>query len=234
MTTLLEIKPYILEFIAENLDSSFANKVYWIGERKNIPSYPYCLLSVIAENKDKRTSHHQGNTKIVSYTGSNNYQEFRESITTRYKTCTITVGIYNAWVEDTYDTDDMDEAKEFAYEQIDNLEGVFEDYPINNKFSVQNISPIRPLHEVVDGGYMYRYEFDLTIGYNEPKVVDKNLGNSIEVAIIDTNEPDTTIQNGSVYIDGQDAIANDLDKDYFKEEFTVTVGSNDNIIVETT
>ena len=207
MTSLFEIKPYIRDFVEANLDDAFENKIYWLGERKNVPEYPYCLLNVIAENKDKRTSHHQVDTKIVNYSGSNNYHEFREIITTRYKTCTITVGIYNGWTEDTTEENiDMDEANEFAYEQIDFLEGSFEEFSINNLFSVQNISPIRPLHEVVDGGYMYRYEFDLTIGYNEPRITEKDYGQAVNAEIKESN---------------QDAI-----------NFTVTVQNNDNIIVE--
>ena len=178
MTTLLEIKPYIHNFIQENLDESFGDKIYWLGERVKIPEYPYCLLNVIAENKDKRTSHHNG-----SLTDNNK----REGITTRYKTCTITVGIYNTWVKDIYDDMDMDEAKKFAYTQIDILEGAFEDYPLNDLFSIQNISPIRPLHEVVDGGYMYRYEFDLTIGYNETVTSDILLSQYVN-ADISNNE----------------------------------------------
>ena len=184
MTTLLEIKPYIHDFIEENLDSAFEGKVYWIGERKNIPHYPYCMLSVIAENKDKRTSHHNGNLTD---------DDKREGITTRYKTATITVGIYNAWVEDTYADMDMDEAKEFAYEQIDYLEGCFEDYPVNNMFSVQNISPIRPLPEVIDGGYMYRYEFDLTIGYNENVSKYQDTGKEVDVTIENKDVEDSDI-----------------------------------------
>ena len=166
MTTLFEIKPYIHDFIQENLDESFDNKIYWIGERVNEPDYPYCMLTELAENKDKRTSRHYGSLTD---------DDRRQSITTRYKTAVITVGIYNAFVQNTYDEMDMDEAKEFAYEQIDYLEGAFENYPINSKFSVQNISPIRALHEPVSGGYMYRYEFDLTIGYNEPVIKEKDL-----------------------------------------------------------
>ena len=193
MTNLLEIKPYIHDFIEENLEPAFANKVYWIGERVNVPSYPYCLLSVIAENKDKRTSHHSGSITD---------EDTRENITTRYKTCIITVGIYNAYVQDVYDEVDMDVAEEFAYEQINYLEGAFEDYPINNSFSIQNISPIRPLHEVVDGGYMYRYEFDLTIGYNEERVVNKDYGKGIE------------------YWEDEDI------------KFEVTIDNNDNIEIE--
>lgn len=198
MTNLLQIKPYIHDFIEANLDTAFEHKVYWLGERKNVPDYPYCLLNVIAENKDKRTSTHFG---------SLTEDDTRESIVTRYKTCTITVGIYNAWVEDTYSDVDMDEAKEFAYEQIDYLEAMFEEYPINDLFSIQNISPIRPLPEVVDGGYMYRYEFDLTIGYNETKTTNKELGQSVEV--------------GMENIEGN-----------IEFPFKVTVTNNDTIIIE--
>ena len=214
MTTLLQIKPYIHCFIEDKLDPKFEHKVYWIGERKNVPEYPYCLLNVIAENKDKRTSHHIGNI---------NDEGMREDVTTRYKTCTITVGIYNAYVQDVYDDVDMDVAKEFAYEQIDYLEGAFEDYPINDLFSVQNISPIRPLHEVVDGGYMYRYEFDLTIGYNEKRIIEKEFGSGVNVELVDTNEPYTSIEGGEVVIGGND---------YYETEFIITVDNNDNIDIE--
>ena len=224
MTTLLEIKPYIHDFIEENLDASFEGKVYWIAERRIVPEYPYCLLNVIAENKDKRTSRHSGH--LID-------SDVRQSITTRYKTCTITVSVYNGWMGNTSDEFDMDETKEFTYEQIDNLEGAFEDYPINNMFSVQNISPIRQLHEVADGGYVYRYEFDLTIGYNEERIINKERGRGVIVDVIDTNEPHTSIQNNSVYIDGEDAIENDLDKDYFKQHCEVVIDNNGNIVIET-
>ena len=198
MTNLLEIKPYIHDFIEENLDSAFENKVYWIGERREVPYYPYCLLSVIAENRDKRTSKHSRGLE----------DDRREYITTRYKTCTITVSIYNAWVGDTTDNEvDLDEAKEFTYEQIDNLEGAFMEYPINNKFSIQNISPIRPLHEVVDGGYLYRYEFDLTIGYNEERISEKEISSGVDV---DMTNPDTDTETG----------------------FIITIDNNDNIEIE--
>lgn len=170
MTTLLEIKPYIFDFVQENLDERFT--VFWIGQYVDEPLYPYCMLTELTENKDKRTSRHYG---------SLTNDDRRQSITTRYKTAVITVGIYNAFVTNSYDEMDMDEAKEFAYEQIDLLEGEFENYPINSKFSVQNISPIRALHEPVSGGYMYRYEFDLTIGYNEPVVKEKDYGRGVDV-----------------------------------------------------
>ena len=188
MTTLLDIKTYIHSFIADNLSSAFQNKVYWIGERKNVPEYPYCLLNAISENKDKRTSTHFGNLIESNISNSNSgvHNEFREIITTLYKTATITIGVYNGWTQDTTESGiDMDEAKEFAYKEINMLENLFETrrvqedfYPV---FSIQNVSPIRPLHEVADGGYMYRYEFDLLVGYNEPYIEEHAVGKQVEV-----------------------------------------------------
>lgn len=197
MTNLLEIKPYIKNFVEENLALIFANKVYWIGERVNVPTYPYCVLSVVSENKDKRTSTHVGKLNIIGHSGyssESGYGEYREAITTLYKTATITVSIYNAYIENTYDDVSMDIAKETAYEQINILEELFETrrvqedfYPI---FSIQRISPIRPLHEVVDGGYMYRYEFDLTVGYDEPYIENMDIGKQVEVEMDDETEND--------------------------------------------
>ena len=192
MTTLLEIKPYIHDFIQENLDESFGDKIYWIGERVNVPNYPYCLLNVIAENKDKRTSTHNGD--LVNAT--------RELITTRYKTAVITIGIYNAFVSNTYEDMDMDEAKEFAYEQIDKLEGLFEKKSTHQKFykyfSIQGTSPIRPLHEPVTGGFEYRFEFDLTVGYNEPITDEFEIGKAVDAEIEnDSSEIDFIVEINS-------------------------------------
>lgn len=178
MTTLLEIKPYIHDFIQENLDEKFGNKIYWIGERVNEPDYPYCMLTELTENKDKRTSRHYGGLTD---------DDRRQSITTRYKTTVITVGIYNGFIQNTYDEMDMDEAKEFAYEEIDRLEALFEDrdyqdlfYP---RFSILGISNIRALHSPISGGYEYRYEFDLTIGYNEERITEQDIAEEIETDI---------------------------------------------------
>lgn len=185
MSDILQIKPLIRNLIVENLDERFNQKVYWNGERLNIPQTPYCLLSVIAENKDKRTSTHNGNETSEGIG--------REIITTLYKTATITVAIYNDAIGDNYRLEE-----EFAYTQINLLEKLFERktthelfYPT---FSVQNISPIRPLPEVVDGGYQYRYEFDLTIGFNETDVEELPVGKEIEVGIKINNQDDRVIE----------------------------------------
>ena len=39
------------------------------------------------------------------------------------------------------------------------------------------------MHEVADGGYQYRFEFDLTIGYNETVIAEKAIGEAVQVEI---------------------------------------------------
>lgn len=168
MTNIIEIKPLIRNFILENLDSSFQDNVYWLGERLEVPDTLYCLLTVISETKDKRTSKHNG--YVI------NSESSRNEIWTIYKTATITITICVNAMEGNYRV-----KKEFAYEQISNLEQAFETKGVNNFYSVNNISPIRPLHEVVDGGYQYRFEFDLTIGYNETVIKNTVIGRGVKV-----------------------------------------------------
>ena len=105
----------------------------------------------------------------------------------------------------------MDEAKEFAYQQINKLEELFETRRVQEdfypNFSVQTISPIRPLHETTSGGYIYRYEFDLTIGYNEPYIEEHEVGKQVEVEM--------TVDNDETYkiwfeVDGETGQINNL------------------------
>lgn len=169
MANILEIKPLIRNFIVENIDASFRDNVYWLGERLDVPDTQFCLLTVISESKDKRTSSHNGYRE-------NSYS--RNKIWTVYKTATITVGIYINAMDGSYRN-----KKEFAYSQINKLEQLFEIKDVNNIYSINRISPIRPLHEVVDGGYQYRFEFDITIGYNETITMEKLIGNAAQVEI---------------------------------------------------
>ena len=168
MANILDIKPLIRNFIEENLDKSFKGNVYWLGERFKVPPTPFCLLSVISERKDKRTSTHNGRRGIDN----------RNKISTIYKFAVITIAIYNDAIGGSYD-----EKKEFAYSQINRLEQLFETKDYNSVYSIENIGAIRPLHEVADGGYQYRFEFDLTIGYNETVIAEKAIGEAIQVEI---------------------------------------------------
>lgn len=167
MTNLLEIKPIIRDFVVSNLDDSFES-IYWDSERLGEPNKPFCLLTELVENESHRTAYSQS--------GSLEYalQEYKETV--------ITIGVYVDGLNE------FDVQKEFAFSQINNLkqsfklgarEFLFED------FSIKDISGIRPLFEVVDGGYLFRYEFDLTIGYNEITTTNVLMDKTIEVEIKD-------------------------------------------------
>lgn len=189
MANILDIKPLIRDFIEENLDSSFNGNVYWLGERFKVPPTPFCLLSVISERKDKRTSTHNGRRGVDS----------RGKITTIYKFAVITIAIYNDAIGGSYD-----EKKEFAYNQINRLEQLFETKDYNTFYSVENIGAIRPLHEVTDGGYQYRYEFDLTVGYNETVTAEKAIGEAVRVEIANNCPKDDNMIGFIVENDNED------------------------------
>ena len=149
MSNILDIKPIIRDLIAENIDSTFKT-VYWVSERKDVPKKPYCMLTELVDNITDRTAEwtiSQGKKRVEIY-----------------KETVITVGIYVDGL------DEFDERKEFAYTQCNNLRKMFERSDIQaqfSNFSVMSLTGVRPLNEVVDGGYLFRYEFDMNIGYNE-------------------------------------------------------------------
>ena len=169
MTNLLEIKPIIRNFVADNLDINF-NAVYWGGERLNEPNKPFCILTELVENESHRTAYYKSDTSEYCL------EEYKETV--------ITVGVYVDGLNE------FDTQKEFAFSQINNLKQSFKVHArefLFNDIAIKDVSGIRPLFEEVEGGYLFRYEFDLTIGYNE---VTKNkilLSNSIDMKITDDN-----------------------------------------------
>ena len=165
MTNLFEIKNKIRDFVAEQLGENF-NAVYWANERLNEPQKPYCMLTELAESDTHREAY---------YTTAHLEKTLEE-----YKQVVFTIGVYVDGL------DEYDEKKEFAYNQIDKLKAnirIGAREFIFGSIAIKNISGIRPLHEEVDGGYLFRYEFDITIGYNEQTVHQFYLDNSIEIEI---------------------------------------------------
>lgn len=166
-----EIKQVIFEYIKQNLPDEFENKVYWGNERKDEPLKPFCLLrDIVPEQTTSRTSEREL---------SGNVQEI-----TMYKNCVITVAIY---VDGTTDTD-LDIQNAFAENTARNLRNSLE--PIDTAYhfdsynmSINALSEIRDLTETVSGGYTYRYEFDITFGYNEVMEIQKEVGKDVNLQI---------------------------------------------------
>ena len=167
-----EIKISIWQFVVDNLPSSFTNKVYWANERKKQPKKPFCLLrAIISEQTTSRTS----GQEIAS-----NKQEVM-----MYKNCVITISIFVDGVENI---NDLDEQNAFAEKTARDLKNKFETIDTallleEKGLSVNAISNLRDLTTAESGGYSYRYEFDITFGYNEVMTIQKEVGKDVNLQI---------------------------------------------------
>ena len=167
-----EVKQQIFEFVKNKLPAEFENKVYWANERKDEPQKPFCLLrALVPEQPDLRTSEEElpGNVQKI----------------TMYKNCVITMSIY---VDGTTDTQDLDVQNAYAEKTARDLKNSFETLDAAYEFlafdiAVQSISELRDLTAAVSGGYTYRYEFDITFGYDELMEIQKEIGKDVKLEI---------------------------------------------------
>lgn len=167
-----EVKQSIFEFVYDNLPSDFANKVYWRNERKDEPEKPFCLLSaIVPEQTDSRTSEREiaGNINEI----------------TMYKNCVVTIAIY---VDGLAEIEDLDVRNAYAENTARVLKNQFETldtaFAMNIEgLAVRAISELRDLTTSVAGGYTYRYEFDVTFGYNEVIEIQKEVGKDVNLQI---------------------------------------------------
>lgn len=170
MTSLIDIKPRIRNFVATTLGEDF-NAVYWQSERLEEPVKPFCMLTELADSQTNRTAWYKSGS--LAYTLE------------QYKQVVITVGIYVDGL------DEFDVRKEFAYSSANDLRTQIEIATREFAFgdiAIKSISGIRPLNEEVDGGYLFRYEFDITIGYNEETIADVEIGEHIDLELKDEND----------------------------------------------
>lgn len=166
------IKMSIWQFVVDNLPSQFAGKIYWANERKNAPEKPFCLLRCIVPEQNTSRSSEQEIAK--------NAQEV-----TMYKSCVVTMSIY---VDGLEDVEDLDEQNQFAHNTARNLRNVFETLDTAwtlgvEGLSVNSVSSLRDLTMLEEGGYTYRYEFDVTFGYNEVMIIQKEVGKDVNLQI---------------------------------------------------
>lgn len=173
-----KIKKAIFEIIRCNLPDDFKNNVFWANERKKEPDKPYCMLiQTVPEQKTGRTTEREiaGNINEV----------------TMFKSAVITAATF---VKGTLNgkKNDLDELNEYAKETARNLKNSFETIDsaleLNEEgLSCNVISELRDLTTPIDGGYNYRYEFDLTFGFNETMQIQKLVGQNVILDIKEKN-----------------------------------------------
>lgn len=169
-----EIKDLIKEFVTLNLPEEFKT-VYWQTQRYEAPAKPFCLLTWLSDGEDLRSSEIQLPHSLT--------KEHRE-----YKTAIITISLYVDGLKTK--EHNLKERENLAQLNAENLRTLFQlnktAYKFKTKFAPKSTSGIRPLDEAVSGGYIFRREFDLTIGYD--KVYRYNLPVSHAVNIDLDNE----------------------------------------------
>jgi hypothetical protein len=94
----------------------------------------------------------------------------------------------SVFVDGIAETEDLDTKNAYAEETARNLKNSFETldtaYTLNaEELSVRRISELRDLTTSVSGGYTYRYEFDVTFGYNEVMEIQKEVGKDVNLQI---------------------------------------------------
>lgn len=166
-------KQAIFDFVKNILPNEFDGKIYWANERKDEPAKPFCLLrAIVPEQTDSTTTE----TEI-----ENNVQQV-----TMYKNMVVTFAIF---ADGIAEKNDLDVQNSFAENNARLLKNNFETFDtayefLDNDMSVNNISELRDLTELVSGGYVYRYEFDVTFGFNDVLEIQKNVGKDVKINIV--------------------------------------------------
>lgn len=142
------LRNFILDHSPEFLD---ANKVFFATERFSMPEKPYIMITELANNEDLKAGRNQP--------GSENLE------VTLYKECIFTIAIYG--LSDNDLSEEHDEYRRIINEIRNYFYIAMHNFSLKNKFTIKSMTDLRPLSETNDTGFLYRYEFDITCGYNE-------------------------------------------------------------------
>lgn len=142
------LRNFILDHSPEFLD---ANKVFFATERFTMPEKPYIMITELANNEDLKAGRNQP--------GSENLE------VTLYKECIFTIAIYGLSENDL--SEEHDKYRRIINEIRNCFYIAMHNFSLKNKFTIKSMTDLRPLSETNDTGFLYRYEFDITCGYNE-------------------------------------------------------------------
>lgn len=168
------IKKAIFDFVKRELPDDFKGKLYWVNERKQEPSKPYCMMRMLPDGSDAPTTEEQieGNKKKV----------------TQFRSVWATISILVDGTSQGKGKIDLNERDAFAYNTAKDLQLTFDTEDASYEFmsegmSIQGFSEVRPLSEPAPGGYLFRYEFDIKFGYDKVLEIQKLPGRDVNLEI---------------------------------------------------
>lgn len=152
MSNFETVKTRFRKFIVDNISNLLtADKVFFATERFTMPEKPYIMITELSNNEDLGSGRNVPLSKTLEIT--------------EYKEVIFTVAIYGLSEIDLAKEKDMFRA------ELKNIRNAFKTamftHVLKKYFTVQSITDLRPLSEINDTGFTYRYEFDIRCGYNE-------------------------------------------------------------------
>lgn len=170
MVSFETVKNKLRDVIVANT-SFTSDKVFFATERYTMPEYPYIMITELSNNEDLGSGRNQPFGGVLQVT------QYKESI--------FTIAIYGQ------SEDDLVTERENIRAEIENIRKAFEickfNHSLKNYFVVKSMTDLRPLNTTTDTGYLYRYEFDITCGYNEDINSDVELSNRVIINLEDNN-----------------------------------------------
>lgn len=172
------VKSKIYNIIKSRLPKSFSKSFFWANERRIEPDKPYVMLvKLIPEQDIKRAGEYEKDNNLIEVSIPKN---------------TVITVIVNARTRFDDAKDGLDTLNDLAESTARNLKNSFK--TIDSSFDLQAeglsfdvTSKLRDLTTSIEGGYNYRYEFDLTIGYDEVLQIQKSVGQNVILDIKEKN-----------------------------------------------
>ena len=183
MSNFETVKYKLRDFIIKNVSELLtAEKVFFATERFTMPEKPYLMITELSNNEDLRSGYEmKGLVREIT--------EYKESI--------FTVAIYGLSENDL--SDDHDKFRAEIKNIRDGFKRAMFSHELKKYFTIQSITDLRPLNEINETGFLFRYEFDITCGYNE--IISTELKQSQGVIIdLDTNNIHIEVNKENMHV----------------------------------
>ena len=173
------VKNKLRDTIVNNISELLtADKVFFATERYSMPEYPYIMITELSNNEDLGSGINKSSDGVLEVT------EYKESV--------FTVAIYG------HSQEDLTAERERIRAELKNIRNVFKlcqfNHSLKKYFTIQSMTDLRPLNTTTDTGYLYRYEFDITCGYNENISAQVELSNRVIINLEENNIHETIIK----------------------------------------
>ena len=184
MSNFEAVKNKFRKFITENISELLTvDKVFFATERFTMPEKPYIMITELSNNEDLGSGRNEPKNKTLEVT--------------EYKETTFTVAIYG--LSET----DFEKEKDTFRAELKNIRNAFKNamftHVLKKYFTIQSITDLRPLNEITETGFLFRYEFDITCGYNE--IISTELKQSQGVIIdLDTNNIHIEVNKENMHV----------------------------------